>query len=59
LRGSIKAVHLLPYHTLGRAKYSALGRDYPWADQQQLTEAHLRAAADLFAGRQVPVDIGG
>jgi pyruvate formate lyase activating enzyme len=58
LNGAIKAAHILPYHTLGRAKYAALGRDYPWASHLRLTDAEV-AAADLFAEYGLSVIFGG
>ncbi len=59
LTGAIKATHILPYHTLGRAKYAALGLDYPWASQRRLNAAEIAAAADLFAEYGLSISIGG
>ncbi|MCG3212332.1 MAG: Choline trimethylamine-lyase activating enzyme [Anaerolineae bacterium] len=59
LPGAIKAVNVLPYHTLGRAKYAALGRDYPWAGHARPTDAEVATLAGLFAGCGLPVSTGG
>lgn len=59
LPGVIKAINVLPYHTLGRAKYAALGRDYPWAGYPRLTPAKVAALAGLFADCGLPVSTGG
>jgi pyruvate formate lyase activating enzyme len=59
LNGPIKAVHLLPYHNLGQAKYAALGRDYPWAGHSRLTDAEVAAAADIFTTTGCVVSVGG
>ncbi|MEW5956298.1 MAG: glycyl-radical enzyme activating protein [Chloroflexota bacterium] len=47
LNGSIMAVDLLPYHTLGKAKYKALGREYPWPADERLTGAEVQALAGV------------
>ena len=59
LNGTFKATHILPYHTLGRLKYAALGRDYPWASQPRLTDADVAVAANLFAAYGLSVSKAG
>lgn len=59
LGGPIKSVDLLPYHTLGKAKYKALGREYPWQDHSRLTEAEVAALAEIVESYGLPVSIGG
>ncbi len=59
LGGAVQRVDLLPYHTLGKAKYRALGQPYPWADHDRLTEAQVQACFESVAVCGVPVTIGG
>ena len=59
LNGPVKKVDLLPYHTLGQAKYQALGRDYLWADHARLTEAEVEQLAGVVESYGLPVSVGG
>lgn len=59
LGATVQRVDLLPYHTLGQAKYRALGRPYPWADHACLTDAQVQACAASMAAYGLPVMIGG
>ena len=59
LDGPRPEVNLLPYHVLGRAKYTALGREYPWREQPALTDAQVQALAEIPAARGLRVRIGG
>jgi pyruvate formate lyase activating enzyme len=59
LDGSITGIDLLPYHRLGAGKYTALGRDYPWAEQPQLDEVELSELARVLAGEGLQVNVGG
>lgn len=63
LGGGLKGVDLLPYHTLGKAKYQSLGRDYPWEAQPRLSEAEIQALSqrvrDRLAPAGIPVRVGG
>jgi len=52
-------VDLLPYHTLGRAKYRALARIYPWESYERLSDARVEALAEAMRSRGVSVTIGG
>lgn len=59
LSGPIKKIDLLPYHTLGQAKYQALGRNYPWADHARLSEAEVERLATVVESFGLAVGIGG
>jgi pyruvate formate lyase activating enzyme len=58
LDGLRKAVSLLPYHTMGRAKYRALGREYPWAEHERLTDDAVQRFAELIESYDLHVTIG-
>jgi pyruvate-formate lyase-activating enzyme len=55
----VKAVDVLPYHTLGKAKYKALGREYPWEDQNRLTDPEVEVLTELVASYGLRVKTGG
>lgn len=50
---------LLPYHTLGQAKYAALGREYPLVGQPRLEEAEVAELAGLVESVGLEVSVGG
>ena len=48
---NIKALDVLPYHDMGKAKYEKLGMDYPLGDTPPLSkEAALRARKAILQG---------
>lgn len=55
----IKIVHLLPYHTLGMAKYEQLGRKYPYHVRESLDPASLDCHIDTGSSLGLTVKIGG
>lgn len=59
LNGAIRAVALLPYHTLGRSKYPALAREYAWAGAERLTEDQVVAFVDIVESYGLTVNVGG
>jgi len=59
LEGSIAGVDLLSYHTLGRAKYSALGRSYHWEGVERPSNEQVLEFAEIIKPRDFVVNIGG
>ena len=59
LGAAVQRVDLLPYHTLGKVKYRALGRSYPWPEHARLTDAQVQACVASVAAYGLPVTIGG
>ncbi len=59
LDGPTKPVNLLPYHTLGRAKYKALNRDYPWNGYVRLTDEQIAVCREVFISRGLVATVGG
>jgi len=59
LGDGVRSVDLLPYHTLGRPKYKALGRSYSWKDHDPPTDADAQAMAELVRSYGLNVQIVG
>lgn len=45
---NIEKIEVLPYHTMGKAKYENLGYDYPLADTPQLTKEQAKEAKEII-----------
>lgn len=45
---TLKALDVLPYHTMGKAKYQALGLDYPLGDTPPLTSEEAAKARNII-----------
>jgi hypothetical protein len=52
-------VDILPYHTLGRAKYAALAKPYPWDGYARLTDEEIEGLAGELRGMGLVVTVGG
>jgi pyruvate formate lyase activating enzyme len=59
LGAAVQRLDLLPYHTLGKAKYQALGRDYPWVEQARLSDAQVQESLAIVATCGLSVTVGG
>lgn len=56
---AVQGVDLLPYHSMGRVKYAALGRDYPWRNHKRLSHHEIEQLAAIAAAHDLPVTVGG
>lgn len=59
LPGAVQGMDLLPYHSMGRVKYTALGRDYPWRNHKRLTANEVHQLTAIAAAYDLPVTVGG
>lgn len=59
LGDAVQGVDLLPYHTLGRAKYEALARAYPWEGHHRLEDDETEMAIQIFRQHGLRVTAGG
>ncbi len=55
----VRRIHLLPYHNIGKSKYTRLGRSYEDSAFAPPTPEHLEELADVLRQSGVPVVIGG
>jgi pyruvate formate lyase activating enzyme len=56
---TVREVHLLPYHTLGRGKYRALGRANPMGDLPPMKAEEAEAYAETIREYGLQVMVGG
>ncbi len=59
LNGSVKSIDLLPYHTLGKSKYTALSKAYPWEGHNRLTKAEIERLVEVAETCGMKVRVGG
>jgi pyruvate formate lyase activating enzyme len=59
MEGDVGSIDLLPYHSLGRAKYKALGREYPWEGYDRLADKDVETMAAALQPLGFKVSIGG
>ncbi|MBO5898178.1 MAG: glycyl-radical enzyme activating protein, partial [Clostridia bacterium] len=57
--GTVKEMHLLPYHRIGSDKYAGLGRPYEMANIQPPTREHMQMLLDEVNARGLRGQIGG
>ncbi|MBP3361773.1 MAG: glycyl-radical enzyme activating protein [Clostridia bacterium] len=57
--GTVRELHLLPYHRLGKDKYKGLGRDYPMGDAQLHTKDTIEELKRFAEKTGLEVIIGG
>lgn len=55
----VRKIHLLPYHDIGKSKYTRLGRDYQEAVLAPPSPEHLEELAEILRQTGVSVVIGG
>ena len=55
----VNEIHLLPYHSLGRDKYSGLGREYPMGDLQSPTAEKMELLLETAKSYGLKAQIGG
>ncbi len=55
----VQGVDLLPYHSMGKAKYAALGREYPWLNHKRLSDAAVQELASTVTAYGLSVTVGG
>jgi pyruvate formate lyase activating enzyme len=56
---AVRSIDLLPYHALARAKYAALGRNYPWRDKDPPADDEVEAVAEILRSYGLNIQIGG
>ena len=47
---NVKALDVLPYHTMGKVKYESLGMEYPLGDTREATKQEAVAAKSIILG---------
>ncbi len=57
--GTVKELHLLPYHRLGQDKYRGLGREYTLEHIEPPTDEHMKRLVAVAAETGLEVQIGG
>lgn len=55
----VREMHLLPYHRLGKDKYTALGREYTMGDAPLIPREKMQMLRDTAAGAGLICQIGG
>ena len=57
--GTVKELHLLPYHRIGSDKYKGLGRTYTMSHIEVPTKEKMQALKEVAESRGIKVQIGG
>ncbi len=59
LKGAIKRIDVLPFHTLGKSKYEALGYAYPWAEFSPINDDDMTTLIDAFRSYGLSINFNG
>lgn len=59
LKGEIKRIDVLPFHSLGKSKYEALGYAYPWAEFSPINDDELGTLIGVFSSYGLSITING
>ncbi|MEI8132034.1 MAG: radical SAM protein, partial [Leptolinea sp.] len=54
-----RSVDLLPYHTFGKPKYSAFGRQYLWEPHKRLSKSEIEEIQGVWSALGFDVTVGG
>lgn len=59
LLSNVREIHFLPYHTLGKGKYTLLGRSYPYPDAAAPADSTIARFVALATSAGLTATVGG